>query len=144
MEFYRAVGQAEVGADLQHVIATWWGQAMLDTDPDRDRTIAAVQAGTMATVTMAEVIRRRQTGGGALTVAIVQDPWLPGSRTASQAVLAVSRTGRRRRSTEFRLTRRLEYGDLQIADILVQCGSVSCGSRASSRRVVLIAERNAT
>jgi hypothetical protein len=65
MEFYRAVGQAEVGPDLQHVIATWWGQAMLDTDPDRDRIIAAVQRGTMATVTMAEVIRRRRTGDGA-------------------------------------------------------------------------------
>lgn len=32
---------------------------MLDTDPDRDRIIAAVQGSTMATVTMAEVIRRR-------------------------------------------------------------------------------------
>jgi hypothetical protein len=66
MEFYRAVGQAEVGPDLQHVIATWWGQAMLDTDPDRDRIIAAVQGGTMATVTMAEVIRRRHAGDGAM------------------------------------------------------------------------------
>lgn len=32
MEFYRAVGQVEAGPDLQHVIATWWGQAMLNTD----------------------------------------------------------------------------------------------------------------
>jgi hypothetical protein len=63
---YRAVGQAEAGPDLQHVIATWWGQAMLDTDPDRDRIIAAVQGGTMATVTMAEVIRRRYAGDGAM------------------------------------------------------------------------------
>lgn len=66
MEFYRAVGQAEAGPDLQHVLATWWGQAMLDTDPDRDRIIAAVEAGTVATVTMAEVIRRRRAGGGAM------------------------------------------------------------------------------
>jgi hypothetical protein len=66
MEFYRAVGQAEAGPDLQHVIATWWGQAMLDTDPDRDRIIAAVQGGTMATVTMAEVIRRRHADDGAM------------------------------------------------------------------------------
>jgi hypothetical protein len=66
MEFYRAVGQAEVGPALQHVIATWWGQAMLDTDPDRDRIIAAVQGGTMATVTMAEVIRRRHADDGAM------------------------------------------------------------------------------
>lgn len=66
MEFYRAVGQAEAGPDLQHVVATWWGQAMLDTDPDRDRIIAAVEAGTVATVTMAEVIRRRRASGGTI------------------------------------------------------------------------------
>jgi hypothetical protein len=35
MEFYRAVGRAEACPALQHVIATWWGQAMLDTDPHR-------------------------------------------------------------------------------------------------------------
>ncbi|MGH3722335.1 MAG: hypothetical protein ACRDRI_26545 [Pseudonocardiaceae bacterium] len=68
MEFYRAVGQAEAGPDLQHVIATWWGQAMADTDPDRDRVIAAVQTGTVATVAIAEVIRRRRAGGGAMPV----------------------------------------------------------------------------
>ncbi|MGH3929411.1 MAG: hypothetical protein ACRDTF_05475 [Pseudonocardiaceae bacterium] len=67
MEFYRAVGQAEAGPDLQHVLATWWGQAMLDTDPDRDRIIAAVEAGTVTTVTMAEVIRRRRASGGAMS-----------------------------------------------------------------------------
>ncbi|MGH3824102.1 MAG: hypothetical protein ACRDRA_14920 [Pseudonocardiaceae bacterium] len=66
MEFYRAVGQAEAGPDLQHVIATWWGQAMLDTDPDRDRIIAAVQESALPTVTMAEVLRRRRAGGGAM------------------------------------------------------------------------------
>ncbi|MGH3770429.1 MAG: hypothetical protein ACRDRW_03370 [Pseudonocardiaceae bacterium] len=68
MEFSRAVGQTEAGPDLQHVIATWWGQAMADTDPDRDRVIAAVQAGTVVTVTMAEVIRRRRAGGCAMPV----------------------------------------------------------------------------
>jgi hypothetical protein len=68
MEFYRAVGQAEAGPDLQHVVATWWGQAMADTDPDRDRIIAAVQAGAVTTVTVAEVIRRRRAGGGAMPV----------------------------------------------------------------------------
>jgi len=71
MEFYRAVGQAEAGPDLQHVVVTWWGRAMADTDPDRDRDrdriIAAVQAGTVVTVTMAEVIRRRRASGGAIS-----------------------------------------------------------------------------
>ena len=66
MEFYREVGRAEAGPDLQHVVATWWGQAMLDTDPDRDRIVAAVEAGTVATVTMAEAIRRRRVSGGAM------------------------------------------------------------------------------
>lgn len=66
MEFYRAVGRAEAGPELQHVIATWWGQAMLDTDPDRDQIIAAAQAGTLPTTTMAEVLRRRRTHGGAM------------------------------------------------------------------------------
>ena len=66
MEFYRAVGQAEAGPELQHVIATWWGQAMLDTDPERARIIEAVHAGTLPTVTMAEVLRRRRASGGAM------------------------------------------------------------------------------
>jgi len=66
MEFYRAVGQAEAGSELQHVIATWWGQAMLDTDPDRDQIITAVQAGTVPTTTMAEVLRRRRANGAAM------------------------------------------------------------------------------
>ena len=66
MEFYRAVGHAEAGPELQHVIATWWGQAMLDTDPERDRIIEAVHAGTLPTVTMAEVLRQRRASGGAM------------------------------------------------------------------------------
>jgi hypothetical protein len=34
MEFYREVGQVDVGEELQHVVATWWARAMLVTDPD--------------------------------------------------------------------------------------------------------------
>lgn len=66
MEFYRAVGAAEAGAELQQVLATWWGQAMLDTDPNRARTIAAVEAGTLPTVSMAEVWRRRRATGATM------------------------------------------------------------------------------
>ncbi|MET7936534.1 hypothetical protein [Streptomyces sp. NPDC005322] len=66
MEFYREVGQAQAGSELQHVIATWWGHAMLDTDPERERTIAAVEAGTLPTVTMEEVVRRRRANGVAI------------------------------------------------------------------------------
>ena len=39
---------------------------MLDTDPDRDRIIAAVQDGALPTVTMAEVLRRRRAAGDAM------------------------------------------------------------------------------
>ncbi|MEV7602958.1 hypothetical protein AB0O91_36890 [Kitasatospora sp. NPDC089797] len=64
MAFYREVGQAEAGQDLQHVVATWWGQAMLDTDPDGERIIAAADAGTLATVSWEQVYRRRRERGG--------------------------------------------------------------------------------
>ncbi len=59
MEFYRLVLVAEAGVELQSVIATWWGQAMLDTDPDREGVISAAEAGTLPTVSMDEVFRRR-------------------------------------------------------------------------------------
>jgi hypothetical protein len=64
LEFYRLVLVAEAGPELQHVIATWWGQAMLDTDPDRERTITAAEDGSLPIVTMEEVFRRRAANGG--------------------------------------------------------------------------------
>ncbi|MEU3755039.1 hypothetical protein AB0H17_20055 [Streptomyces olivoreticuli] len=66
MEFYRLVLATEAGPELQSVIATWWGQAMLDTDPARDHIITAAEAGTLPTVSMAEVLRRRAAEGGAM------------------------------------------------------------------------------
>jgi hypothetical protein len=39
---------------------------MLDTDPDRDQVITAVQTGTLPTTTMAEVLRRRRANGAAV------------------------------------------------------------------------------
>lgn len=66
MEFYREIGEAQAGPELQHVLATWWGQAMLDTDPERERITAAAEAGTLQTVTMDEVMRRRIARGGAM------------------------------------------------------------------------------
>jgi hypothetical protein len=65
MEFYREIGQAEAGPALEHALATWWGEAMLDTDPERDDIIAAAEADTLPTVTMEEVFRRRHAAGGA-------------------------------------------------------------------------------
>ncbi|MCM2426666.1 hypothetical protein [Streptomyces sp. RKAG337] len=64
MEFYREIGRAQAGSELEHVLATWWGQAMLDTDPQRERIIAAAEEGTLRTVTLDEVVRRRRAGGG--------------------------------------------------------------------------------
>jgi hypothetical protein len=66
MEFYRVVLAAEAGPELQHVVATWWGHAMLDTDPDRERVIAAAESGNLPAVSMEEVIRRRISNGGEL------------------------------------------------------------------------------
>jgi hypothetical protein len=65
MEFYREIGQAEAGPALEHILAAWWGEAMLDTDPERNGIIAAVEDGTLLTVTMDEVFRRRRAAGGA-------------------------------------------------------------------------------
>lgn len=66
MEFYREVGQAEVGEDLQHVVAAWWAHAMLVSDPEGPALRRAVAARTLPTVTMAEVIERRRAAGGEL------------------------------------------------------------------------------
>ncbi|MGH3916096.1 MAG: hypothetical protein ACRDTC_22215 [Pseudonocardiaceae bacterium] len=63
MEFYRAVGQAQAGPDLQYVIATWWGQAMLDPDPDPDHRRSSGRHS--ADPHMAEVLHRRRAVGAA-------------------------------------------------------------------------------
>ena len=63
MEFYREIGEAQAGPELQHVVATWWGQAMLDSDPERERIIAAAEAGTLQTVRMDQVRARRIANG---------------------------------------------------------------------------------
>jgi hypothetical protein len=66
MEFYRLALAAEAGPELRNVIATWWGHAMLDADPDRERTIAAAGSGSLPTVTVEEAVRRRIANGGEL------------------------------------------------------------------------------
>jgi hypothetical protein len=62
-QFYREVGQADVGEQLRDVIATWWGRAMLATDPEGPALARAVAAGTLPTVSMAEVVERRRAAG---------------------------------------------------------------------------------
>ncbi|GIH69177.1 hypothetical protein [Sphaerimonospora thailandensis] len=59
-QFFAELLEAEQGPELNNVLTTWWGRAMLDTDPDRDRVHEAAEAGTLPVTTMDEVIRRRQ------------------------------------------------------------------------------------
>ena len=66
MAFYREVGQADVEEQLRDVIAAWWGRAMLTTDPAGPALARAVAAGTLPTVSMAEVMERRRRAGGEL------------------------------------------------------------------------------
>ena len=66
MEFYREVGQADVEDQLRDVIATWWGRAMLATDPAGPALARAVATGSLPTVSMAEVVERRPRGRGEL------------------------------------------------------------------------------
>ncbi|MFF5111322.1 hypothetical protein [Streptosporangium sp. NPDC000509] len=62
-QFFAELLEAQQGAELDGVLNAWWGRAMLDTDPDRDRIRAAAEAGTLPTTTMEEVLRRRQARG---------------------------------------------------------------------------------
>lgn len=70
MEFYREVGRADVGEELQHVVATWWARAMLVTDPDGPALRRAVAAKALPTVSMGEVVERRRAAGGELPAGV--------------------------------------------------------------------------
>ncbi|GGS86298.1 hypothetical protein GCM10010156_51040 [Planobispora rosea] len=59
-QFFAELLEAQQGPELDCVLSTWWGRAMLDTDPERDRVHAAAEAGTLPTTTMDEILRRRQ------------------------------------------------------------------------------------
>ncbi|MDP9865044.1 MULTISPECIES: hypothetical protein [Streptosporangium] len=59
-QFFAELLEAQQGPELDGVLNAWWGRAMLDTDPDRDRVRAAAEAGTLPTVSMDEILRRRQ------------------------------------------------------------------------------------
>ncbi|MHA6757073.1 hypothetical protein [Streptacidiphilus sp. PAMC 29251] len=54
-----AAGPDEIGT----VLRTWWGHAMLDSDPDRARVQQQAAAGTLPVVSMAEVLARREARG---------------------------------------------------------------------------------
>ena len=59
-QFFAELLRAQQGQELDAVLNAWWGRAMLDTDPDRDRVHAAAVAGSLPTTTMDEILRRRQ------------------------------------------------------------------------------------
>ncbi|GGO18007.1 hypothetical protein IEI92_10060 [Microbispora bryophytorum] len=59
-QFFAELLEAQQGPELDGVLTAWWGRAMLDTDPHRDRVHAAAEAGTLPTTTMDAIARRRQ------------------------------------------------------------------------------------
>ncbi|MFB6841859.1 hypothetical protein [Streptomyces sp. NPDC056361] len=62
-EFYRqllAAAPEEAEAVLRH----WWCEAMLDTDPEGDRLVAAAIDGTLSITAVADVVRHRREAGG--------------------------------------------------------------------------------
>jgi hypothetical protein len=60
VQFFAELLRAQQGQELDDVINAWWGRAMLDTDPDRDRIHAAAVDGTLPTTTIDEARRRQQ------------------------------------------------------------------------------------
>lgn len=59
-QFFAELLRAHQGQELDNVLNAWWGRAMLDTDPERDRIHAAAMDGTLPTMTIDEVRRRWQ------------------------------------------------------------------------------------
>ncbi|WP_327089419.1 hypothetical protein OIE66_01990 [Nonomuraea sp. NBC_01738] len=59
-QFFAELLEAQQGPELDEVLNSWWGRAMLDTDPDRDRIRSAAENGTLPTTTMEEITGRRQ------------------------------------------------------------------------------------
>ena len=63
-QFFADLLQAEQGAELDAVLSAWWGRAMLDSDPARDRIRAAAENGTLPVTTIEAVAERRKRHGG--------------------------------------------------------------------------------
>ena len=59
-QFFAELLEAHQGPELDGVLTAWWGRAMLDTDPERDRVHAAAEAGALPTTSMDDILRRRQ------------------------------------------------------------------------------------
>lgn len=62
MEFYREL-LAAAPEQAKGVLLRWWGEAMLDTDPEADARADAVLAGTVPTVSLDDLLARRRAAG---------------------------------------------------------------------------------
>lgn len=62
MEFYREL-LAAAPEKAENVLRRWWLEAMLDSDPEADQRADAALAGTTPTVSLAELLARRQGAG---------------------------------------------------------------------------------
>ncbi|WP_326820600.1 hypothetical protein [Streptosporangium sp. NBC_01756] len=62
-QFFAELPEAQQGPEPDGVMTAWWGRAVLDVDPDRDRVHAAAKAGSLPTTTMDEIFRRRERTG---------------------------------------------------------------------------------
>jgi hypothetical protein len=62
-QFFAELLHAEQGPELDAVLTAWWGRAMLDTDPERDRIHADAEAGTLPVTTMDAIKQRRAQHG---------------------------------------------------------------------------------
>ncbi|MCC3768552.1 hypothetical protein [Streptomyces sp. UNOC14_S4] len=62
MAFFREFGEAPHD-QAEAVLRRWWCEAMLDTDPEADRTREAAVAGTLHMTTVEEVLARRKARG---------------------------------------------------------------------------------
>ncbi|MET8183777.1 hypothetical protein [Streptomyces sp. NPDC005336] len=65
-QFFAEVLAAEQGAERDATLTNWWGRAMLDSDPQRDRIHAGAETGTLPTTSWNEIARRRRANGGAM------------------------------------------------------------------------------
>jgi hypothetical protein len=57
------MGLPDLGPELNAVLTAWWGHAMLDTDPERERIQAEAEAGTLP-VTVMDAIKQRRAQHG--------------------------------------------------------------------------------
>jgi hypothetical protein len=62
MEFYREL-LAAAPEEAEGVLRRWWCEAMLDTDPEGDRLVAAAIDGTLSITSVADLVARRREAG---------------------------------------------------------------------------------